>query len=168
VSDIRQLRAEDVEAIARIDGGPAWHGGPEKWNRYWDEHSAGQRVSMVAAIGNRLAAYGSLVWRSQYPPFAEAGIPEIQDMVTDQAWRKRGLATALIASLEETAKGAGCPVIGIGVGLYADYGAAQRLYVALGYRPDGRGLTYDNAAVMAGDQVRVDDDLVLWLTKPLA
>jgi GNAT superfamily N-acetyltransferase len=167
VADIRQLRADDVEAIPHIDGGPAWHGGPEKWNRYWTEHSGGLRVSMVAAIGNRLAAYGSLVWRSQYPPFAEAGIPEIQDMVTDQAWRKRGLATSLIAAFEDLARGAGCPVIGIGVGLYADYGPAQKLYVRLGYRPDGRGLTYDNAPVTPGETIRVDDDLVLWLTKVL-
>jgi GNAT superfamily N-acetyltransferase len=165
--DIRELQASDVEAIPAIDGGPAWHGGPEKWRRYWDEHSQGLRVSMVGAIGDRLAAYGSLVWRSQYPPFAEAGIPEIQDMVVSQDWRRRGLAGALIAAFEDRARAAGRPVIGIGFGLYADYGAAQRLYVGLGYKPDGRGLTYDNRPVTPGGTVRVDDDLVLWLTKPL-
>ena len=31
------------------------------------------------------------------------------------------------------------PLAGIGFGLYADYGAAQRLYVKCGYLPDGRG-----------------------------
>jgi GNAT superfamily N-acetyltransferase len=167
VVDIRELREEDIEAIPLIDGGPAWHGGPEKWRRYWDEHSTGLRVSMVGAIGNRLAAYGSLVWRSQYPPFAQAGIPEIQDMVADAEWRGRGLATALIAAFEARARAAGCPVIGIGFGLYADYGAAQRLYVGIGYKPDGRGLTYDNVPVVPGASVRIDDDLVLWLTKAL-
>lgn len=167
MADIRELREDDVVAIPLIDGGPAWHGGPEKWRRYWDEHRAGERYSLVGAIGNRLAAYGSLVWRSQYPPFAEAGVPEIQDMVVAQAWRKRGLASALIAAFEARAREAGRPVIGIGFGLYADYGAAQRLYVGLGYKPDGRGLTYDNAPVVPGSSVRIDDDLVLWLTKPL-
>ncbi|HZZ34151.1 MAG TPA: GNAT family N-acetyltransferase [Caulobacteraceae bacterium] len=167
MADIRELREDDVEAIPLIDGGPAWHGGPEKWRRYWDEHSAGLRFSMVGAIGNRLAAYGSIVWRSQYPPFAEAGIPEIQDMVVSQAWRRRGLATALIAAFEARARDAGYPTMGIGVGLYADYGSAQRLYARLGYRPDGRGITYDNVLAAPGSHVRVDDDLVLWLTKAL-
>ncbi len=58
--------------------------------------------------------------------------------------------------------------MGIGFGLYADYGAAQRLYVQMGYVPDGHGLTWNNEPARAGDMVRVDDDLVLWLRKPLA
>lgn len=58
-------------------------------------------------------------------------------------------------------------MIGIGVGLYADYGAAQRLYPKLGYRPDGRGITYREHPVAPGSSVPVDDDLVLWMTRRL-
>ena len=57
--------------------------------------------------------------------------------------------------------------VGIGVGMGADYGAAQRLYVRLGYVPDGRGVTYAALPVKRGDRVVVDDDLVLYLTKRL-
>jgi len=31
-------------------------------------------------------------------------------------------------------------IVGIGVGLYADYGTAQRMYARRGYVPDGHGL----------------------------
>lgn len=65
------------------------------------------------------------------------------------------------------AKAAGRTSIGVGVGLYADYGAAQWLYVTLGYRPDGNGITYAEKPVAPGAHVRLDDDLVLWLTKAI-
>lgn len=55
--------------------------------------------------------------------------------------------------------------IGIGFGLYASYGTAQRLYTKRGYIPDGRGLMYDNLPAVPGSQVRVDDELTLYLTK---
>jgi hypothetical protein len=35
-------------------------------------------------------------------------------------------------------------VVGLGVGLYPDYGTAQRMYVRRGYLPDGRGVIYYN------------------------
>ena len=55
--------------------------------------------------------------------------------------------------------------IGIGFGLHAGYGAAQRLYVRLGYVPDGRGVSYNGEFPSEGDSVRLDDDLVLYLRK---
>jgi hypothetical protein len=55
--------------------------------------------------------------------------------------------------------------IGIGVGLNANYGTAQKLYIKRGFIPDGRGIIYNNMPVEAGFQVRVDDDLILYLTK---
>jgi hypothetical protein len=58
-------------------------------------------------------------------------------------------------------------VVGIGVGMDADYGAAQRLYVKRGYVPDGAGLLYGNHPVRFGETVRVDDELCLRLTKVL-
>lgn len=56
---------------------------------------------------------------------------------------------------------------GIGVGLDPDYGAAQRLYVLRGYVPDGRGLHYRDHYVKYGEQITVDDELALYLTKEL-
>jgi hypothetical protein len=57
------------------------------------------------------------------------------------------------------------PAAGIGVGLYADYGAAQRLYVKRGYIPDGRGASWRDRPVLGGETVVADDDLALYFTK---
>ena len=58
-------------------------------------------------------------------------------------------------------------IVGIGVGLYPDYGPAQRMYVLRGYVPDGRGVSYDNRQVAPGEVVPVDDSLALYFTKKL-
>lgn len=58
-------------------------------------------------------------------------------------------------------------MVGIGVGMYADYGAAQRLYVRRGYVPDGRGVSYRDRIVLGGETVVADDALVLHLRKDL-
>lgn len=58
-------------------------------------------------------------------------------------------------------------IVGIGVGLYASYGSAQRIYARRGYIPDGRGITYANETVEPGSSVRVDDDLILYMIKSL-
>ncbi len=57
------------------------------------------------------------------------------------------------------------PTVGLGVGLYKDYGNAQRLYFKLGYCPDGNGISYNYETVPQGNSVPVDDDLCLWLIK---
>jgi hypothetical protein len=57
--------------------------------------------------------------------------------------------------------------VGLGVGLYADYGAAQRLYVRRGYVPDGRGIMYGNEPVEPGATVRIDDDATRMLVRSL-
>jgi hypothetical protein len=73
----------------------------------------------------------------------------------------------LIAEFEKVAASKGYTAIGPGVGLYADYGPAQRLYTSLGYRPDGNGVTYNCQPVLPGLLVHLDDDLVLWMSKSL-
>jgi hypothetical protein len=58
-------------------------------------------------------------------------------------------------------------IVGIGFGLTADYGDAQKLYIKRGYIPDGLGITSHCKPVSWGESVHVDDDLVLWFRKKL-
>jgi GNAT superfamily N-acetyltransferase len=164
---IRELTRDDVPLIVAVNGGAAWNGGLEKWNRRLAEHEAGKRVVLLAVEKADILAYGSLLWSPPYPFFREFGIPELQDLVVAQHRRREGIGSRLIAALEQRARKRGCLQIGMGVGLYADYGDAQRLYVKLGYVPDGRGMTSRLAPALGGAQVRVDDDLLLWLVKSL-
>ena len=59
----------------------------------------------------------------------------------------------------------GSSVVGLGVGLYADYGTAQRMYVRRGYLPDGAGVVLGGVSVPPGTLIRLDDDPVLMFTK---
>lgn len=102
-----------------------------------------------------------------YGPFARLGIPEVQDLNTAPGFRRRGVASALLAHCEGVARAQGCERIGIGVGLTASYGAAQILYARRGYIPDGAGVVYDCAAVPVAALRPADDNLCLMLVKSL-
>lgn len=165
--EVRELRAEDVPRIAATAGGAAWHGGSEKWNQRLADQTAGKRVVLVAVNATDVLGYGSVLWSSGHAPFREAGIPELNDVVVAERGRNQGVGTQLIRALEERARAANYKKMGVGVGLFSDYGAAQRLYVHLGYVPDGKGMASGGMPVAAGEKVLVDDDLVLWLVKSL-
>ena len=57
--------------------------------------------------------------------------------------------------------------VGITVGLFDEYGSAQRLHALRGYVPDGRGACHAREPLSKGAHVIMDDDLVIWLTKKL-
>jgi GNAT superfamily N-acetyltransferase len=165
--EVRKLQALDIPELSTSGRGAAWHGGLQKWKRYLEEQGDSRRVVLVAKDEAELVGYGSLLWKSAYPRFLAAAIPEVNDLVVAEGSRRRGVGTKLLHGLERVAFSAGHAQIGIGVGLYQDYGPAQRLYVRLGYLPDGHGVTYQNAVVTGGATVRADDGLVLWLIKSL-
>ncbi|MEY2472216.1 MAG: hypothetical protein QOK28_1545 [Actinomycetota bacterium] len=102
----------------------------------------------------------------EHPPFHEAGIAEIQDLNVMPEFRRRGAASALL-DFAESLVAATSDVVGIGVGLYDDYGPAQRLYSRRGYVLDGTGMWWRHQPVSGGDTVVADDDLTLYFTKPL-
>jgi|SRR5215475_11243955 len=165
--EITELLGEDLEAIAAIGGGPAWKPDHAVWAGLLADHRAGRRVVLVARDQRKILAYGTLLWRSRYPPFRIAGTPEINSLVVIEQARHRGIATRMIGEFERRARAAGRTTIGLAVGLHAEYGPAQRLYVKLGYCPDGKGVTYLDQPVPPGTTVSLDDDLLLWLRKPL-
>lgn len=165
--DIRGLQSGDIAAITSTDGGNGWNPARILWDQYLSEQQADVRTIMVAWNGAQPIGYGTLVWLSEYEPFRSRDTPEINNLSTAYAHRNRGVATAIVEALEAIARKAGKITIGLGVGLYPDYGDAQRLYTRLGYCPDGRGVTYHGRPVEPGEQVRLDDDLILWLSKSL-
>ena len=165
--EIRTLEPGDRDRLAAVDGGNGWNADPVLWALYLADHAIGRRHVVIAWEGLRPLGYGNLRWTPGYEPFRAAGIPEINNLGVDVTVRNRGVCTAIIGHFEDRAREAGRAVMGIGVGLYPDYGPAQRLYAKLGYRPDGRGIAYNERTVAAGETVRLDDDLVLWMTKPL-
>lgn len=166
---LRDMRPEDITVLAHVFcfDWTTRQDSLEKWQRYYGEQQYNMRKIYIVERKDHPIGYGTLLYQSEYPHFKDAGIPEINDVWISSHERGRGLGSILITHLEDNAKSRGFQVIGIGVGLYADYGAAQRLYVKLGYIPDGKGITYNYLPVCPGEKYPVDDALVLWLIKSL-
>ena len=147
-----------------------WHKPKSLFEKYLDKQKDGTRKILVATVNSEITGYATLNFESQYKPFQEENIPEIQDLNVLPAFRNKGIASSLLDSLENQAKFYSDGV-GIGVGLYAGddggYGAAQKLYVKRGYIPDGKGVTYNYEPVIPGNSYTVDDDLILWFTKSI-
>ncbi|MBS1368885.1 MAG: GNAT family N-acetyltransferase [Lentisphaeria bacterium] len=108
-----------------------------------------------------------LIEGTEYPGFQEYEVPEISDLSVLAPFRQHGIGSALLRRCEEEARKEGFGVIGLRVGLYADYGPAQILYWKSGYRPDGTGVWYGARQVEPGAETVVDDDLLLALVKLL-
>ncbi len=164
--EIRPLQAQDIQPIAAAFAQLGWHKPASQYLHYLDEQQAGTRAVLVALRQGDFAGYLTVVWRSGYAPFREAGIPEIVDFNVLPRYRRRQIGTRLMDQAEALIAFQS-PIAGIGVGLYPDYGAAQRLYVLRGYVPDGRGLSYNAQILHYGDQVTLDDSLTIYFTKQL-
>lgn len=166
---IRPMNESDIAKIVSRYSFP-WST-PEKtkalWDTYYQEQQAGIRTVALLAENHEILGYGSLLRKSEYPFFLSSNIPEINAIWIDEDHRRKGLGTALIKWLEELASRENYNQIGIGVGLYRDYGPAQQLYFQLGYIPDGNGITYKGQSTIPGQPYSLDDDLILWLIKTL-
>lgn len=163
---IQLLKAEDIPTIAAAFTALGWDKPATQYEGYLKEQQAGDRVALVAWQDDEFVGYVTIVWESDYAPFREATIPEINDFNVLPHARRQSIGSRLMDEAERRI-GERSSVVGIGVGLFSDYGSAQRLYVKRGYIPDGRGITTYQRRVTPGDSVVVDDDLVLWFTKTL-
>lgn len=167
---IRPLKEGDIVKIVNSFSFP-WST-PEKtqelWNTYFQEQRAGIRTVAIIEKNHEVLGYGSLLRKPECPFFAAKNIPEVNAIWIDENHRRQGLGKALINWIENLASREGYKQIGIGVGLYSDYGPAQQLYFHLGYIPEGNGITYKCLPTIPGQSYPLDDDLLLWLVKRIA
>lgn len=161
---IRRMTGDDVETVYRVFDQYDIRKPLDYVTRCWEENKQGIRTTLLAFYDGAFAGSLHLLEQSGYPPFAEAGIPEINDFNVIAPLRNKGIGNALMDAAEQIALDR-YGIVGIGVGLYDSYGAAQRMYVKRGYIPDGRGVMYNQQPVVPGREVRVDDDLNLYFTK---
>jgi GNAT superfamily N-acetyltransferase len=162
---IRTLRSDDTDVLAEAFAN--WPKPRELFETYADRAATGDLDVLVAVADGRMAGFLIIEPHSSYPPFRAGNIPEIGDFNVLPHERGHGVGTALMDEAERRVA-EGSSVVGLGVGLYADYGAAQRMYVRRGYVPDGAGVVLDGVSVPPGTLIRLDDDPVLMFTKVLA
>jgi GNAT superfamily N-acetyltransferase len=163
---IENLTAERVAWIVREHRRSGWKKREGYFEGCWGAQKRGAILFLVIRNHEELLGWAKVVWRPEYAPFRDAGIPEIQDLNVLPAHQRKGVATRLLDHAEAVIRDKS-PIAGIAVGLYGSYGAAPRLYALRGYFPDGRGVTHQNEIVEPGCEVKLDDDLVLHLTRRL-
>lgn len=160
---IKKAEIQDIQGLMSL----GHEANPAYYEKNLEEQAAGHREVYLAFQEEDLAGYVILNWQPRYQPFRRLGIPEIQDLFVSSSHRRQGIGEALVRHCEACAQEAGKNEMGIAVGLHAGFGAAQRLYIRMGYIPDGSGVTYDRAFVNTGEMRPVDDDLTLMLIKNL-
>jgi GNAT superfamily N-acetyltransferase len=106
---IRLMIESDIDGITRTFS--HWNKPREQYERYWQEHQEGKRVTLVAVSGNQVVGYTNVVWQPNYTPFREAGIPEINDMNVIVEFQRQGIGTALIREAERIASAHGKQVM---------------------------------------------------------
>lgn len=167
--EIRRLQAEDIgEMVAEFQRVGSSKTAP-LFDRYLREQQAGKREVLVARLtgpGRNFAGYLTMIWSPGYGPFRDAGIPEINDFNVLPELRRQGVGSRLMDEAERIISERSV-YSGIGVGMGADYGPAQRMYVLRGYVPDGRGLMDHERPVTYGESITVSHDLAIYFTRKL-
>jgi len=163
---IRLFEARDIPQIAKAFDEIGWNKPASQYERYLLEQQSKTRVVFVALVKEKFAGYLTIRWSSNYEPFRANNIPEIVDFNVLPKFRRMGIGTQLMDEAESEIAEVS-QLAGIGVGMTSDYGDAQRLYIHRGYIPDGLGLHWRDHHVRFGEEVVVDDDLGLYLTKKL-
>ena len=135
---------------------------------YLADHAEPDGASLIATDGSDVIGYVAIVWESNYVGFRSRGIPLVHQIAVAGPARRQGVATLLMDAAEQLARDRSIAELGITVGLFDEYGPAQRLYGRRGYIPDGRGACRGQEPLRKGMQVTIDDDLIIWLTKDLA
>lgn len=161
---LRFMSPDDIDLMVKQFAVHNWSKPRSIFIHYLQEQERRERLVWVAFYEHDFAGYITLKWDSLYPSFKQQSIPEIMDLNVLPPYRNKGIASALL-DLAEAEGFKHYPILGIGVGLYTDYGQAQRLYVQRGYIPDGMGVSYAYKTVKPGAMVCLDDDLILWFTK---
>ncbi len=162
---MRLLEARDIPLMVALLPDEDRHARRRQiYDRYLEEQSKGEREEIVAFLDEDYVGRVTIIWHPEYPPFAENNTPEISDINVEPDYRRRGIGSILMDESEKRIFERS-DVAGIGFGISADYGPAQRMFVKRGYTPDGRGLwSSERGCIWEFSPVQVDD-WVIFLTK---
>jgi GNAT superfamily N-acetyltransferase len=164
---IRQCESGDISDLNQFVKSAAHLIENQYFESAFKEQLDNKRIIFLAFVDNVLAGYVHLNFHPLYAPFSRLNIPEIQDLFVLADYRRQGIGEHLILVSEKAAKEYGAESIGIGVGITGDFGSAQRLYIRMGYVPDGAGVVFDRQKVQSGDIRPIDDRLCLMVVKDI-
>ena len=163
---LREIRNEDCQLISEAFQEQGWDKPISQYEQYYKLQEKGERDVIIAEVNNEFAGYLTIKWTSHYDPFRENSIPEIADFNVLKKYQRLGIGTSLMDEAEKRIKRIS-KYVGIGFGVYKDYGAAQILYINRGYKPDGNGLVRNSVPLKYGEVITIDDSIVFCLIKKL-
>lgn len=163
---LRKIETADCLPIHKAFKEQGWDKPIAQYQNYVALQNSGQRDIIIAEWQQQFAGYLTINWQPGYPLFKEKGIPEVADFNVLKKYQRLGIGTALMDEAEKRIQKIS-DYVGIGFGVYKDYGAAQILYIKRGYIPDGNGLSRLDKTLKYGESVVINDDLAFYLTKYL-
>ena len=163
---LRPISEKDCYKIEKAFQLQGWDKPASQYQKYFQLQSEGKRDVIIADWEDEFAGYLTINWNPGYSFFKKNKIPEIVDFNVLKKFQRKGIGTILMDEAESRVKKVS-PIIGLGYGILPDYGAAQILYAKRGYIPDGNGLINNGSSVNYGDQVIIDDGLIIYMTKKL-
>ncbi len=164
---IRTAGTADIELLYNLTADESHVQDKGYFERCLAEQAEGSREVFVVLQDGEIAGYCQYQRKPRYQPFRSLNIPEIQDLYVHPKERQQGFASRLVQYCIDKAINEGHELIGLGVGLHSNYGKAQRLYVKMGFAPDGAGAVYERQGVIPGQLYKVDDELCLMMIKSL-
>lgn len=162
---VRALTAFDLPALHRDL--PVWSA--LEYDRRLHAQGRAQLVQAVAWIDEAPVGRGMILF-PEHEEFSDSavreGCAEVRDVFVVPAYRRRGIARALMEELEAAARAQAFRRIGLAVGIDEDAVPARALYEALGYR-HAHGPFVSGATLMGDDGPEPVGAVVTYLVKDL-
>ena len=162
---IRKMQESDIKNLSQGFISQGWPGREEILARYFLEQKSKEREVLVAEIDGVVAGYITILPDAKQGPFAGMA-PELSDFNVFEPFQNQGIGNLLLEEAEKRVRLISDKVT-LGVGLHSGYGPAQRLYIKLGYIPDGTGVWYQNHQPAMNAVCEDIGELVLYLSKKL-
>lgn len=164
---IRNMEEADARVFTEEEIAQGWHADISKYLTRLKDQAEGRCVSLTAVYQGHPAGYVHVYRIGEGGAFDGKGWPEIVDFGVLEKYRRKGIGSKLMDAAEQVA-GQYADTVALAVGLHNGYGNAQRMYVKRGYIPDGSGAWYrGKPCAQYETDIANDDDLVLFLSKPL-
>jgi GNAT superfamily N-acetyltransferase len=124
---IRRAELSDASAIARLLGELGYPADPGAVAARLSALGDGDRV-LLAGDGGGLVALHRVPWLAEGGAFAR-----VTALVVAHAERRRGVGRALLAAVEDVARGWGCDLVEVSSGRRPERHAAHAFYASAGY-----------------------------------
>ena len=162
---IRKMTYDDIPLICKADNDES-ESNIEYLKNNLDNQDNNKCSALLALYNNQIAGYVFLYYECKWGGLKNQGLPSVVDLIVFEAYRRKGIATALMDFAEREARSINSKIY-LDVCLNSEYGPAQCFYIRRGYVPDGAGVYYEQEVLSLNSPCINDDELTLCLVKKL-